>query len=149
MSRTTLKLLPLVSIIFLAACATTPHGAISGGGIVHERNQGYSLLYELMGNESNVSKLLIFKSADEPLKSVIKEISNAASAAKKQMEDFAKQDQQLAYATPDLPYIEQRGRDLQAKDDEKALLFTSGKEFEVRLIFTQAQAMNYAMQLCR
>jgi hypothetical protein len=65
------------------------------------------------------------------------------------MDDFAKQDKELEYDITDLPYIEERGRDLQAKDDEKALLFSSGKVFEARLIFTQAEAMNYASQLSK
>ena len=51
--------------------------------------------------------------------------------------------------SPIFRHMEQRSRDLQAKVDEKALLTTSGKEFERRLIFTQAEAMNYAMQLCK
>jgi hypothetical protein len=45
--------------------------------------------------------------------------------------------------------MEQKSRDLQASVDTHALLFSSGKQFEVRLIFTQAQAMDYAVQLSK
>ncbi len=65
------------------------------------------------------------------------------------MDQFPKQDNRIEYDVPDLPYMEKRSRDLQADDDEKALLLSSGKDFERRLIFTQAEAMNYAMQLCK
>jgi hypothetical protein len=137
----------LTVVLFLAACASTPDPHPTGGGLIHERNQGYSLLYKLMSDESNVGKIFILKSASDPVKSLVKEIGGAAQGAKKQMDEFAKQDKQLEYDIADLPYIEQRQRDLEAKDDEKALLFSSGKEFEVRLIFTQAQATEYARQL--
>jgi hypothetical protein len=143
-----LALLPAAFI--LAACASTPTApAITGGGLIHERNQGYSILYKLMSDESDVGKIFILKSADEPVKNQVKEIGAAAQAAKKQMDEFRKQDKELEYDIADLPYLEQHGRDLQAKDDEKALLFSSGREFELRLVFTQAQAMDYAMQLSR
>ncbi len=142
-------ILPLIGV--LSACSAThvSSSAMGGGGIIHERNEGYSLLYKLMSDEGDVGKIFILKGADESVKSLVKDIGGAAQAAKKQMDDFAKEDKELEYDVTDLPYIEQRGRDLEAKDDEKALLFSSGKVFEVRLIFTQAQAMDYATQLCR
>lgn len=102
-----------------------------------------------MNDESEVGKIFILKSADDSVKSVVKEIGSACEAAKKQMDEFPKQNIRIEYDVPDLPYMEKRSRDLQAKDDERALLTTSGKEFERRLIFTQAEATNYAMQLCK
>ena len=33
-----------------------------------ERNEGYSLLYKLMSDESNVSKIFILKHADDPVR---------------------------------------------------------------------------------
>jgi len=48
---------------------------------------------------------------------------------------------------PDLPRMEQDSRDLTAKEDEHELLGSSGQTFELHLIFTQAQAMEYAVEL--
>ncbi len=123
--------------------------ADGGGGLVHQRNQGYSLLYKLMSDESDVGKIFILKSADDSVKNLVKEIGGAAQSAKQRMDELAKQDGEIHFDVTDLPAIEQRGRDLQAKDDEHALLFSSGKDFELRLLFTQTQAVDYAMQLCR
>jgi hypothetical protein len=140
----------LPAVFTLTACSSNPAShANGGGGIIHERNQGYSLLYGLLSDESDVGKIFILKSADEPVKTLVKEIGSAAGAAKKQLDGFAKQDKELDYNIADLPYLEKRGRDLQARDDEHTLLFSSGKEFELRLIFTQVQATDYATQLCR
>lgn len=113
-------------------------------------NPGYSLLYKLMSDESDVGKIFFLKSADDSIKSLVKQIGSAAQDAKKKMDFFSKQDNHLRYDTPGLPWIEQRSRDLQAKEDEHNLLMNSkGKNFELRLIFTQLEAMDYARQLCK
>ena len=150
----TRRLIKIATIIlaaaFLTGCASTPSPpATTGGGLVHQQNQGYSLLYKLMSDEKDVGKIFILKSADDSVKGLVKEIGAAAQSAKQRMDELAKTDKELAYDVTDLPYIEQRGRDLQAKDDEHALLFSSGKNFELTLLFTQAQAMDYATQLCK
>jgi len=140
----------ILAIVLLAGCASTPSPlATSGEGFVHQQNQGFSLLYKLMSDEKDVGKIFILKSADDSIKGLVKEIGDAAQSAKQRMDELAKADKEIAYDVPDLPYIEQRGRDLQAKDDEHDLLFSSGKEFELRLLFTQTQAMDYATQLCK
>jgi len=113
------------------------------------QNEGYSLLYKLMSDDSGVSKIVIFTRADDSVVSLIKEIAGACQTAKKQMDEFPKSDIRIEYDVPDLPYIEAKGRELQSSDDEKALLSSSGKEFEVQLIFNQAQATDYAVQLSK
>src|SRR5271156_2935796 len=119
-----------------------------GGGQIHARNQGYSLLYRLMSDESDVNKILIIKDVDPALKDVITQISTAASSAKEQLDDYQKQDGHSEFDVPDLPRAEQEARDLEAKVDEKELVFSSGKTFELRLILTQLQALRYGQQLC-
>jgi hypothetical protein len=135
------------SALTLAGCASTPQSVSHNGGLVHERNQGYSLLYKLMTDEANVSKLLILKHADEPLAGLVKEISAFCQSAKDQMDAFAKGDSRIEYDMTDLPVIEQESRDQTAKEDGIALLTSGGKEFELRLVFTQAQAMDYAAEV--
>jgi hypothetical protein len=100
-----------------------------------------------MGDESNVSKLLIIKHADEPVAGLIKEISAAARAAKKQMDEFARSDVGLTYDHTGLSEVEQASRDHTAKVDAKELLTSSGKSFELHLVFTQAQATSYAAEI--
>src|SRR5437868_15190116 len=56
------------------------------------RNQGYSLLYELLDDEKNVSKLLIIKKEQSDVGDLIKKIADASGAAAKQMEVFSKSD---------------------------------------------------------
>jgi hypothetical protein len=136
--------------LLLAACAETPKPPPStpGGGI-RRRNEGYSLLYQLMKDESDVAKILIIKSADPAVAGIVKEVAAFAQSTKKQLDEFAKADKQLEFDVPDLPHIEQDSRDLTAKTVTKSLLGSSGKVFQQRLVFSQAEAMSYAAHLAK
>ena len=140
------------SALLLAGCAAESPSAPTKtpvGGMIRQRNEGYSLLYQLMSDESKVGQIFIIKHADEPLKSLVKQIGSAAATAKSKMDLFAHTSDRIEYDEPDLPLLEQRSRDLQAKADEHTLLSSSGKNFELELIFTQTQAMDYAAQLSK
>jgi hypothetical protein len=135
--------------IALAGCSTTLKPPSENGGMFRERNEGYSLLYKLMSDESKVSEIFILKHADDPVKGLVKEIGAACQAAKKQMDGFPMANNRIEYDVPDLPRLEQESRDLEAKEETNDLLTSSGKTFELRLVFTQAEAMGYAVNLCQ
>ena len=65
------------------------------------------------------------------------------------MDEFKKADPQMDYDVGDLPVVEQKVRDLIAADLKKNLLFSTGKEFNAYLVFTQLQAMDYGSKLSR
>jgi uncharacterized protein YjgD (DUF1641 family) len=113
------------------------------------QDEGYSLLYQLMKDESDVKDIFLFKHADDSVGNLIREISNHCKAAKSEIDQFQLNDSQLDDEMPDLPKIEQDSRDLTRSDDTSNLLGSSGKEFELNLIFTQAQAMEYAKTLSK
>jgi hypothetical protein len=127
---------------------STQPSITSEGGNVIARNQGYSLLYRLMSDEGNVNKILIIKSVDDPVKQVIKQISDTCSAARVQLDEYQNQDGKSEFDVPDLPRIEQETRDLESNVDEKELLFSSGKDFQLKLILTQLQATRYGQLMC-
>ncbi len=113
------------------------------------QNEGYGLLYKLMSDDSQVNKIVIFTRADDSLVKLIKEIASASQAAKAKMDEFPKSDNHIEYDEADLPKLETRSRELQSSDDTKGLLGSSGKDFEVLLIFSQAEATDYAVQLSK
>lgn len=113
------------------------------------RNEGYSLLYQLLRQESDAAKILIVKHADPPIADLIKEIATAAGQAQKALEQFHEQDRHLSFEMTNLPQIEQQSRAAIESTETKQLLFSTGKKFEVRFLFTQAQAMNYAAHLAK
>jgi hypothetical protein len=110
-------------------------------------NHGYTLLYELMGKQSDVDKILILRDASEPTQAVIHEIAAACTNAKKQLEVFAKGDPQLHMDLKDLPEAEVDTRAAIQSATTKKLLLGSG--FELKLILTQVSATEYGAFLAR
>ena len=60
------------------------------------RNEGYSLLYQLMSQESDVAKILIIKHTDPKVTDVIKEIASTCGEVKKALELFHERDRHLS-----------------------------------------------------
>jgi hypothetical protein len=113
------------------------------------RNNAASLLYDLLGNEKNVSKILIIKRNSEELGRLIKTISETTGDYHKQLEQLALNDPNLNLHTVQLPPGEKAARDAVAKTKKHELLFTSGKEFEFNLLLTQAEALSYGGHLAQ
>ena len=113
------------------------------------RNEGYSLLYQLLGQESDVAKILIIKHVDPPVADLIKAIASTCDQAKQELELFHKTDRHLNLTVPHLPEIEQKTRAAIESTETKQLLFSSGKKFAGRLLFTQVEALDYAAHLAQ
>lgn len=113
------------------------------------RNEGYSLLYKLLSQESGAAGILIIKHADPPVVDIIKEIANTSDQARKELELFHEKDRHLSFEMTNLPEFEQKTRAAIESTVTKQLLFSSGKTFEVRFLLTQAEAMNYAAHLAQ
>lgn len=143
-----IPLLLLACALALSGCAESVKPPSANGGLFRQKNEGYSILYHLMSQESDVAKIFIIKHASDQVGDVVKQVAATCQAAKAQMDEFPRKDNRIEYDVSDLPYIEQSSRDLAQKADTKALLERSGKEFELELVFTQAQAMMYARDLC-
>ena len=108
---------------------------------------GYALLFDLLKDEKDVSKLLVIKRERPELRTLIKEIAEAAGRAHKQLEAFAKADRSLNLNSQGLPAAEVETRAAIAKAKGKELLTEGGKQFELRLLLSQNEALTYAAHL--
>lgn len=111
------------------------------------RNNAASLLSQLLGEEKNVSKILIVKGSSDDLRSLIKTISLTAADGEKRLEDLARLDPTLDLRRFDLPAGEKAAREAESKTEEHQLLFSSGANFAFNLLMTQAQALGYGSHL--
>jgi hypothetical protein len=110
-------------------------------------NHSYALIYDLLGDEKNVSKLLIIKRERLELKEVVKAISQNAGEAHKQLEKFGKADPTLNLKDKGLPTAETAARESISKAKAKELLTEKGKDFELKLLLTQNEALTYGEHL--
>src|ERR1700734_1096193 len=90
------------------------------------RNNATGLLYDLLGDEKNVGKVLIVKNAGKETTALIKLISATAAANQKELEQLAKNDPGLNLKAMHLPPGEIAARDAIAKSKACDLLFSSG-----------------------
>ena len=113
------------------------------------RNNAYSLLYELLSEEKDVSKILIIKREGKELNRFIKEVATTSGDAAAQLKRFREMDGSLELDATLLPPGEAATRDAIAKTKTKALLGSSGLAFERALLLTQIEALSYGSHLAK
>ena len=104
-------------------------------------------MYTLADKQSNVGKILIIKKANAKVSAEIKQIAELFGKAKERLDEFAKEDSGLSFKMEHLPSMEEKTRAAIQSTTTKDLLFSSGKTFELRLLLTQVQALDYASHL--
>ena len=113
------------------------------------RNNSLSLLYDLLNDEKNVSKVLIIKRNSDELGGLIKAISVSSRDAQKQLDAMAKADPTLNLQALELPAGEKATRDSISKTKEHELLTSSGENFQFQLLLTQTDALSYGWHLAK
>jgi len=139
----------------LSAKQAPPHAPISAPANTkaqlaqNTRDNCYSLLYQLLSEEKDVSKILIIKNESRELNRFIKQVSKTSGDAAGQLEQFRKSDHSVVLDATLLPPGEFATRDAIAHTKTKALLGSSGNAFERALLITQIEALNYAAHLAK
>ncbi len=137
-------------IVALVSGCTSPQTRMSKTSAhIEARDNAASLLYDLLGDEQNVSKLLVVKRERAELQRVIKSISTNAAASRKAIERMAANESAIDLKRAALPPGETLARESIAKGATGELLRASGADFEFKLLLTQAEALRYATHLAR
>jgi hypothetical protein len=113
------------------------------------RNNSYSLLHQLLEQEKDVSFLRFFKAEETDIKDLINKIAKTSGAGAKLLEKYAKADPSLRLDDLQLPPGETATRAAIAAAERKELLSEKGSQFELALLLTQTEALNYAWHLAK
>jgi len=113
------------------------------------RNNSASLLYDLLEDERNVSKLLLIKRESNDLNKLIKNISSAAASGATQLEQLAEEDRTLDLRATSLPSGEVETRKAITGAKRHELLNAHGADLEFKLLLTQIEALNYGASLAK
>jgi hypothetical protein len=116
---------------------------------VDVRNNAASLLADLFREEKNVDKVLLIKHNSKELGELMKAISKTAGDGEKKLEELAKDDKTLNLHALELPPGEKATRAAISKTKEHELLFASGETFELNLLLSQTDALDYASHLAK
>lgn len=140
----------LVPLLGLSACSSVKYSDIAKASPAQTSlNEGYSILAYLMKDESNLDKILWIKDAGPGVTGVIQNIAKTSRATRDRLADLALEKPVLNLRTSSLPAVESETRDAISKSTASTLLGNSGRDFELRILLTQVQAMNYAAHLCQ
>jgi hypothetical protein len=105
---------------------------------------GYALLGQLMGDEKDLSKLLIIKKERPELNAVVKRISETAKLSHDHL--VALQGKH-GFDRDNLPPTESAARKLISNHRAKELILEGGKNFELKLLLAQNEALTYGAAL--
>jgi len=97
---------------------------------------GYGLLYSTIDEESKVDQILILKNPEPAVAELLKAIGAFSRAAKKRLDDFARQDPAIVLDDHGLPEVEVRTRASISADTSGQIVFSGGKDFEFRILLT-------------
>ena len=142
------RLTPLLVAGLLTGCqsprSVAPAQAMAVPSI---RNNGYSLLHQLLDQEKNVSLLRFIRPEEADVKQLVKKIANNSGTGAKLLEAFAKDDPSINLDDVRLPPAELATRHAIAAARQKELLHQSGATFELTLLLTQTEALSYGWHL--
>ena len=107
---------------------------------------GYALIFKLLSDEKDVSKILIIKRESRELHDLIKEIAAVTGKSHNVLEQLGKRGA-IDLKDQELPLIETAARESISKEKAKQLIGAKGADFEFRLLLTQDEALNYGRHL--
>jgi hypothetical protein len=113
------------------------------------RGNCYSLLYQLLEEQKDVSILRFIKREHAEVKKLVKTIADDSASGSKLLREYAKLDATIKLDDFGLPPGEVATRASIASAKRKELLSQSGDEFELTLLLTQTEALGYASHLAK
>ncbi|HVR76069.1 MAG TPA: hypothetical protein VMT52_17185 [Planctomycetota bacterium] len=137
----------LLAVVGLALSCTTVSDRKPPMEYSFNQNEGYSLLYDLMSKQKNVDKLLMIKKEKPDVGTVVERIAATCTNAAQKMESFRTEDPSLNLEVKSLPAVEQATRASIESERTKELLFSTGEDFEVHLLLSQAEGICYGAHL--
>ena len=112
-----------------------------------ERSAGLTLLRDVLARNARVDGILMFKTVDPPVKTLIGDIASSCSRLRDRLDDWARVEDAVDLEATGLPAVEARARALREEWMTRTLLGSSGMEFQLNLLVSQVQALGYASAL--
>jgi hypothetical protein len=140
------------AMVWLVSVLTGCHPQKAGvgpatGSEQSTRNNGYSLLHQVLDEQKDVGILRFIKPEHSDVKKLINRIATTSGTGSKLLEEFSSHDPSIILSDIRLPPAEVGTRDAIASTKKKELLGETGDKFELTLLLTQTEALSYAWHL--
>jgi hypothetical protein len=146
--------MPLGAVLLVACsligCQSPKSSIAPGNGIDRStRNNGYSLLHQVLDEQKDASILRFIKPEHSDVKKLVNRIATTSGTGSRLLEEFASHDSSIVLDDLRLPPGEVGARDAIASTKKHELLSETGDEFEMTLLLTQTEALSYAWHLAK
>ena len=118
-----------------------------GSATLSVRDNACALLHQLLNEEKDISFLHFIKREHTSIRKLMTQIGSSCGKGAKLLEQFAKDDASINLQGTDLPPGEVAARAAIAVTKKHALLENKGSDFELNLLLTQTEALNYGWHL--
>jgi hypothetical protein len=136
-------------LIHAAGCAPVLRGPLDSARpeqAAATLDHGYSLLHQVLHEESSVTLIFALKKVSEPIETLVRQVGDAAASGERSIRKMAVLLPPVAYNSDGLPLIEVSTRHHIANQLAKSLLL-AGDSFELQLLLTQQNACVYISAL--
>ena len=151
--------LPILFVALLVGGCAMPSGSRSVNNQatqsaktnrLSDLNIGYSVLYETLGKQQNMEKMLWVKFESDAAERIVKTITAAAGDAQKQLTTLAARWPEIKLKS-DIPVsaFEAEVRRSMQQERTKTLLREKGKDFERLLLFSESGVLNQERHMVR
>ena len=134
-------------LVAVSGCAAGPPRATALGDA--ELNHGYALLWATVTDLTRVEQVLWVKRPSDEVAVLLRAISAFAREAQGELEALARADARLGYDADGLPQVETAAREALERSSRRRILGSSGKAFELQILLTQRQALDYVSHVAR
>lgn len=139
----------LALLTFTPACRTAAPRVedVVPGGTNTALNQGYATLYATIRDDADIDKVLMLKRPSGDVTALVRDIAQFCRETRDQMHALRAADASLDFERQGLPQVEALTRQAISDATSKQLMFSGGGSFEVRVLLTQHEALNYITHL--
>lgn len=121
--------------------------SVNEANVNSTNSHGYALLYVLVKDEKDISKLRLIKRERPELKALLQDIARTNHQAASALEAVAKTNAAIDLKHQGLPAAEVQARAAISKFKENAILHSKDKELEIQLLLSQNEALTYGCHL--
>ncbi|MDP6986673.1 MAG: hypothetical protein QGG74_01390 [Phycisphaerales bacterium] len=139
----------MVALVCVSGCAPVLRGPLDSAApeaAAATLDHGYTLLYQVLHDESSVTLLFGIKHAPKSIETLVRRIGDAAANGEAAIRSTASRYPPIRWDASGLPLIEVSARHHIANQQAAGLLL-AGDSFELRLLLAQQKACDYISAL--
>lgn len=107
------------------------------------RSEGYRAVKDILHQEARVDGILKIKHPKKGIEDFLKQVATVSKGLDESFDGWFKEEPALLAKRDGFPAVEEKTRSDMTSSMTKSLIFSGGKNFEIRILVSQVQATDY------